>query len=95
MTTERYNGYTIIQSICFDDGCGFAIGSNLKAKMPLVTWQFTVQENGQKMYFCGYYYIAQDFNYARLDYDKRMTKYKAENPGVNVKDSYSRIETII
>ncbi|MDR2972308.1 MAG: hypothetical protein LBU83_10325 [Bacteroidales bacterium] len=91
MTTERNNGYTIIQSACFDDGCGFAIGSNPKAEMPFVTWQFTVQENDKKMYFCGYYYNAQDYNYARLDYDKRMAKYKNENPGIALISSYSHV----
>ena len=85
MNFEQENGYTIIQSVCFDDGGGFAIGYDEKAVFPLVTWQFTQREDGGKSYFCGYYYTLGDAEYAKLDYDKRVKKYETENSGITVK----------
>lgn len=37
---EKNAGYTIRRSVLFEGGSGFALGENLKAPAPFVTWQF-------------------------------------------------------
>ena len=85
MNFEQSNGYTIVQSVRFNDGGGFAIGIDKKAAFPLVTWQFTEQEDGSKTYFCGYYHTLENADNVKLEYDERIKKYESENPGITVK----------
>ena len=49
------HGYNIFHSIAFDDKRGFAIGLNLNTSNPLVCWQFTTAENGQRDFYWGTY----------------------------------------
>ena len=87
MKNEYANGYKIVKSVCFDNGGGVALGIYPKSAFPLATWNFTEQD-GKKMFYCGYYFALDDTDSAKLDYDRRVKKYKAENPGVAEKCNY-------
>ncbi len=52
---EKNAGYTIRRSVLFEGGSGFALGENLKAPAPFVTWQFNDTDRGRS-YFWGHYY---------------------------------------
>lgn len=66
-------GYTIRQSILFDNGLGFALAENPKDPAPFVTWQFT-EEQGCRDYYWGHYYT--DRASAEKDYTARVTDYQ-------------------
>ena len=87
MLDEYAKGYKIVQSVCFDDGGGVALGIDSKAAFPLTTWQFT-EKDDKKMFYCGYYFSLYEAEYAKLDYDNRVKEYKAGNPGVTEKYNY-------
>jgi hypothetical protein len=72
---EAVHGYIIKESVVFDNDRGFALGENLNAVTPFVTWQFT-EENGQRDYYWGHY--TADGDAAKRDFDARAAQYQAD-----------------
>lgn len=70
---EKNAGYTIRRSVLFEGGSGFALGENLKAPAPFVTWQFNDTDRGRS-YFWGHYYA--DKAAAELDFNSRVADHK-------------------
>ena len=67
-------GYTITQSVLFDNNRGFALAGNPGAVSLFVTWQFT-QEEGKRDYYWGHYHGDEKnrvFNYERQYDVKRV-----------------------
>lgn len=87
MKNEYINGYKVIRAVCFDDGNGFAIGKDDKAKFPLTAWQFT-EKDDTRIYFCGYYFRLEEADTAQREYERRITKYVKDNPGIQEKYNY-------
>ena len=71
---EKNAGYNIKEAVTFENGRGFALGENPKAPNPFVTWQFAVNERGQRDYFWGHYF--NDGNRAKADMQARANDYK-------------------
>ena len=68
-------GYVIRRTILFDNQSGFALGENLKAPNPYVTWQFN-DWDGSRNYFWGHYMddpdmAERDLRHRAEDYQRR------------------------
>lgn len=70
---EINQGYEICKYVLFDNGRGFAMGTNPAAQSPFVTWQFD-QKDGKR-----YYYWRRYFNTEReavANYNGRVSEYE-------------------
>ena len=76
MYEETNRGYNIKESITFPNNRGFALGENLRAGSPFVTWQFT-EENGKRYYYWGHYFSSE--SKANRDFAFRFSLYQIEN----------------
>lgn len=86
-------GYTIRQSVLFDNGRGFALAENPKDPAPFVTWQFT-EEQGRRDYYWGHYHTDEgealgDFNRRVFDYERRPGIARVETQGPDFFKYYS------
>lgn len=77
-------GYTIRQSVLFDNGRGFALGENPKEPAPFVTWQFT-EEQGRRDYYWGHYHTdgaaaAKEYVARAADYQRRYGVREVRRP---------------
>lgn len=71
---DKTQGYSILNAILFENGRGIALGENLEAPSPYVTWQFTEQD-GKRNYYWGRYKDNKDA--ALQDFVNRSTDYAA------------------
>lgn len=72
---EKNADYTILRSVLFDNGRGFAFGQHEspRAPQPFVTWQFA-EEQGRRDYYWGHYH--GDAQTADLDFSARIKDYQ-------------------
>ncbi|MCL2853862.1 MAG: DUF3849 domain-containing protein, partial [Defluviitaleaceae bacterium] len=70
-------GYTVTQSVLFDNDRGFALAHNPAAPSPFVTWQITHDsDNGGIDYYWGRYRDTEES--AKIDYVVRATEYRSQ-----------------
>ena len=55
---ERNAGYEIKRLLLYDDNKGFALGENLRAPDPYVTWKVT-EEQGRRSFDWGHYFTQK------------------------------------
>lgn len=73
---ERNAGYEIKRLLLYDDNKGFALGENLRAPDPYVTWKVT-EEQGRRSFDWGHYFTTE--RAAVKDFLKRAGDYEKEN----------------
>jgi len=81
---EENAGYTIRQSVLFNNGRGFALAESKNDPAPFVTWQFT-EEQGRRDYYWGHYHsdeatAEKDFSARVSDYQRRYGVYEVRRP---------------
>ena len=87
--SDNVHGYTITQSIVFENDRGFAVGENPAAVEKFATWQFT-EENGERDYYWGHY--CNDGIKAENDFFNRSEEYQ-QTYGVAKKGMYKYYST--
>lgn len=90
---EKNADYTILRSVLFDNGRGFALGECPGAPAPFVTWQFT-QEDGKRDYYWGHYHGDEqkaigDYNTRVYDYERQFGVERVETQGPDFYKYYS------
>ena len=70
---EKNAGYTIFESVLFDNGKGIALGQSPTEADHFVTWQFD-QGDERRDYYWGHYF--DDLADARYDFNARVAEYK-------------------
>ena len=90
---DNIQGYTITQSVLFDNDRGFALGENPEAVSPFVTWQFT-QGEGKRDYYWGHYHgdeqqAVSDYNIRVFDYEQQYGVERVETQGPDFYKYYS------
>lgn len=90
---EENKGYTITQSVLFDNDQGFALAENPAAVSPFVTWQFSV-ERGKRDYYWGHYHgdelgAVSDYNTRVFDYERQYGVARVETQGPDFYKYYS------
>ena len=73
---ERNAGYEIKRLLLYDDNTGFALGENLRAPDPYVTWKVT-EEQGRRSFDWGHYFTTE--RAAVKDFLKRAADYEKDN----------------
>lgn len=73
---ERNAGYEIKRLLLYDDNKGFALGENLRAPSPYVTWKVT-EEQGRRSFDWGHYFTTEQA--AVKDFLKRAADYEKDN----------------
>ena len=74
---ERNAGYEIKRLLLYDDNKGFALGENLRAPDPYVTWKVT-EEQGRRSFDWGHYFTTE--RAAVKDFLKRAGDYEKGTP---------------
>jgi len=69
-------GYKILNAVMLENGRGFALGENLKAPQPYVTWACYDDEHGRRQYEWGHY--GSDYNDAFDDLVHRVRDYQRQ-----------------
>lgn len=97
VTLEKNADYTILHSVLFDNGRGFALGENPAAPSPFVTWQFT-EEQGKRDYYWGHYHgdgaaAEKEFAARVADYQQRYGVREVPRPiAEQMKEAGARVE---
>ena len=71
---DTIQGYTVKESVLFENRRGVALAENPKAPQPFVTWMFTQQKDGRRDYEWGNYF--QDGKRAARDFKARADEYQ-------------------
>ena len=82
MNSKEINiGYVIKRSILFENGYGFALGENLNAPDPYVTWRFS-EKQGHRDYYLGRYTSTEEK--ATKDFEERVSYYQEQHKYVQI-----------
>ena len=85
MSNEHFkDGYKLLRTTTFNNDLGFALGYDPEVGLPFGVWLFA-EENNKKAYIYGDYFIRDQTEIAKLNFDGKVRKYLSDNPGVAIK----------